>query len=75
MGEASEEAAQDKSDGPKGDKSELFVGQHGPLIWREGMEIGNPMRDGLSAFYSFCLLLKYLCFRLFQYMSLLQFLC
>ena len=29
--------------------SQIFVGQHGPSIWREGMEIGNPLNDGLSA--------------------------
>ncbi|KIM91042.1 hypothetical protein PILCRDRAFT_161600 [Piloderma croceum F 1598] len=25
----------------------LFLGQHGPSIWRDQMEIGNPVRDGL----------------------------
>jgi actin-like protein 6B len=29
----------------------LFLGQHGPSIWRDQMEIGNPVRDGLSKFY------------------------
>jgi actin-like protein 6B len=27
----------------------LFLGQHGPSIWRDKMEIGSPARDGLSA--------------------------
>ncbi|KAI6099856.1 actin family [Pisolithus thermaeus] len=27
--------------------AKLYLGQHGPSIWREGMEIGNPWRDGL----------------------------
>jgi actin-like protein 6A len=30
----------------------LFLGQHGPSIWRDQMEIGNPVRDGLSVFCS-----------------------
>jgi hypothetical protein len=36
---------------PKPKNAKLYIGQHGPSIWREGMEIGNPMRDGLGAFY------------------------
>jgi actin-like protein 6B len=40
----------------------LYLGQHGPSVWRENMEIGNPMRDGLSAF-GICLGLFF--FRLF----------
>ncbi|EGO27381.1 hypothetical protein SERLADRAFT_460685 [Serpula lacrymans var. lacrymans S7.9] len=27
--------------------TKMFLGQHGPSIWREGMEIGSPLRDGL----------------------------
>ncbi|KAG6332297.1 hypothetical protein ID866_6792 [Astraeus odoratus] len=27
--------------------AKLYLGQHGPSIWREGMEISNPLRDGL----------------------------
>ncbi|KIO00756.1 hypothetical protein M404DRAFT_16358 [Pisolithus tinctorius Marx 270] len=27
--------------------AKLYLGQHGPSIWRPGMEIGNPWRDGL----------------------------
>ncbi|KAF9246972.1 actin family [Melanogaster broomeanus] len=27
---------------------DLYLGQHGPSIWRPGMEIGNPLRDGLT---------------------------
>lgn len=26
----------------------IYVGQNGPSIWREDMEIGNPIVDGLS---------------------------
>jgi actin-like protein 6B len=28
--------------------AKLYLGQHGPSIWRDGMEIGNPVRDGLG---------------------------
>jgi hypothetical protein len=28
--------------------AKLYLGQNGPSIWREGMEIGNPVRDALS---------------------------
>lgn len=27
--------------------AKLYLGQNGPSIWREGMEIGNPVRDAL----------------------------
>ncbi|KIM64500.1 hypothetical protein SCLCIDRAFT_633828 [Scleroderma citrinum Foug A] len=27
--------------------AKLYLGQNGPSIWRDGMEIANPMRDGL----------------------------
>jgi actin-like protein 6A len=29
-------------------KAKMYIGQDGPSVWREGMEIGNPMKDGLS---------------------------
>lgn len=39
-------------DGEEGEekrkRAKLFLGQHGPSIWRDQMEIGNPVRDGLS---------------------------
>ncbi len=28
--------------------SKIYVGSSGPSIWREGMEVGNPLLDGLS---------------------------
>ena len=31
--------------------AKLHVGQYGPSMWRENMEIANPMRDGLSAYF------------------------
>lgn len=42
MGEAVEDSKADPT------KKKLFLGQHGPSIWRDQMEIGNPVRDGLS---------------------------
>jgi actin-like protein 6B len=29
-------------------KAKMYIGQDGPSIWRDGMEIGNPLKDGLS---------------------------
>jgi hypothetical protein len=34
---------------PQKEESKLYIGQHGPSVWREGMQIGNPMSEGLSA--------------------------
>jgi len=33
---------------PKPRHAEMYIGQNGPLIWRNSMEIGNPLLDGLS---------------------------
>jgi len=41
MGEAGEDGEAKKKD------AKLFLGQHGPSIWRDQMEIGNPLREGL----------------------------
>lgn len=30
-------------------KAKLYLGQNGPSLWRSGMQVGNPMHDGLSA--------------------------
>jgi hypothetical protein len=48
------EMAADGGEGstPKPPYSKIFVGQHGPSVWREGMEVGNPLWEGLSAFFS-----------------------
>ncbi|KAL7282140.1 actin-like protein Arp4p [Trametes coccinea BRFM310] len=32
-------------------KVKLFIGQNGPSLWRSGMEVGNPMHDGLVQNY------------------------
>ena len=31
-------------------KAKLYIGQNGPSLWRSGMQVGNPMHDGLSAY-------------------------
>jgi len=28
--------------------AKMFIGQDGPSIYREGMEVGNPLKEGLS---------------------------
>lgn len=28
-------------------ENKMYIGQHGPSIWREGMHIGNPIKDGM----------------------------
>ncbi|KAI0751391.1 actin-like protein Arp4p [Daedaleopsis nitida] len=28
-------------------KAKLYLGQNGPSLWRSGMQVGNPMHDGL----------------------------
>ena len=33
-----------------------FVGQLGPTLWRAGMEVGNPLVDGLSELHIFILI-------------------
>jgi hypothetical protein len=43
------EADTEADTAPPRDESKLFIGQHGPSVWRENMQIGNPMSEGLSA--------------------------
>jgi len=33
--------------------AKMFVGQDGPSIYREGMEVGNPLKEGLSTCFLF----------------------
>lgn len=33
-------------------RTKLYVGQNGPSVWREDMEIGNPVQNGLSMLIS-----------------------
>lgn len=35
--------------GPMPGKAKLFIGQQGPSIWRAGMEVSNPLSDGIGA--------------------------
>ena len=52
-------AMADAGDGTAPSKNaKLYLGQHGPSIWRAGMEIGNPLRDGLSAYYNMSMHLR-----------------
>ena len=38
----------------RGKYSKLYIGSSGPSVWREGMEVANPISEGLSArFYLF----------------------
>lgn len=42
--------------GPKPDQSEqkkvkLYIGQNGPSMWREGMEVANPVANGMSKLF------------------------
>ena len=32
-------------------QAKLYIGQNGPSLWRSGMQVGNPMHEGLSTFY------------------------
>ncbi|KAI0771894.1 actin-like protein Arp4p [Trametes elegans] len=32
-------------------KAKLYIGQNGPSLWRSGMQVGNPMHDGLVQNY------------------------
>ena len=34
--------------------AKMFVGQDGPSIYRDGMEVGNPLKEGISTKISFC---------------------
>jgi len=41
------EAGTETEPAPPKEESKLYVGQHGPSVWREDMQIGNPMSEGL----------------------------
>jgi hypothetical protein len=45
MTEAETEA---ESASQRDESNKLYIGQHGPSVWRENMQIGNPMSEGLS---------------------------
>ena len=38
---------------PKRNNAKLFLGQHGPSIWRDRMDIGNPLSEGLSGWQNY----------------------
>ena len=33
--------------------AQIFIGHGGPSVWRAGMEIGNPLADGMSRWLAF----------------------
>ena len=72
MGETGEDAGVVSKPG----NATVYLGQHGPSIWREGMEIANPMREGLSTSFPFCVryLRAYIYYNLLQYPTSLPFL-
>ncbi|KAI0002990.1 actin-related protein Arp4p [Russula compacta] len=41
------DADTDAEPAPPRDESKLYIGQHGPSVWREDMQVGNPMSEGL----------------------------
>ena len=45
-GDAANKAEQPEQSSQK--KVKLYIGQNGPSMWREGMEIGNPVVNGMS---------------------------
>ena len=43
-----EDGAEGETSAKPAKKTKLYVGQAGSSVWRAGMEIGNPIQDGLS---------------------------
>ncbi|KAF8505513.1 actin-like protein Arp4p [Russula emetica] len=41
------EAGTEAESASQRDENKLYIGQHGPSVWRENMQIGNPMSEGL----------------------------
>ena len=43
------EAGQEGETAPQpSGKVNMYIGNNGPTIWRDGMEVAHPVRDGLS---------------------------
>jgi actin-like protein 6A len=42
--------AADPTQAGTGRSSKMYMGQFGPTVWREGMEVSNPLVDGLGVF-------------------------
>jgi actin-like protein 6B len=34
---------------PPAPKVKMYIGQHGPGLWRPGMDVASPVRNGMSA--------------------------
>ncbi|KAI0269245.1 actin-related protein Arp4p [Gloeopeniophorella convolvens] len=41
------EAGAEAEPAPLKEESKLYLGQHGPSVWREQMQIGNPVNEGM----------------------------
>ncbi|KAJ3537367.1 hypothetical protein NMY22_g5619 [Coprinellus aureogranulatus] len=52
MADGTDGEAQPSTTKPK--YANMYIGQNGPSIWRPGMEIGNPIQEGLSAQPTLC---------------------
>jgi hypothetical protein len=48
---AMDDAAEGSAPPPKVSRK-LYIGQNGPSLWREGMEVANPIVDGLSTLHT-----------------------
>lgn len=42
------DTGENNAESSKSKFAKLYIGQSGPSIWREGMEVANPIVDGLS---------------------------
>lgn len=45
-----QDAIENATNVPSAEKPKLFIGQHGPSMYRHGMEVANPLQNGLSTF-------------------------
>ncbi|KAJ7283875.1 actin-related protein Arp4p [Mycena rebaudengoi] len=41
------DAAEDLEQQRKGKSAKMYMGQYGPSVWRDGMEVSNPLSEGL----------------------------
>lgn len=46
--EMSDNAPAEEPPAQKDQYAKVYIGQNGPSVWREGMEVSNPIVDGLS---------------------------
>ncbi|KZV75422.1 brg1-associated factor b [Peniophora sp. CONT] len=41
------DAVMDDGSAGSASSSKMFIGQHGPTVWRANMQVGNPIQDGM----------------------------